>query len=179
MAHVGNQDDLVADLRAGRQPNLLMAHILGVEGEHPPFGLCRGENYAVNVINAIMQGPYWRDTAILLTYDDWGGLYDHVPPPQERCANGDHVRLGFRLPMVVISPFSRRGVDLAHPYVFHEVTDQASVPRLIEDLFRLPRMSARDRNARDSRAGNLLRAFDFGNPDYTPLVLTPRRCAAP
>jgi phospholipase C len=175
-AHTGRQSDLVADLRAGRQANLIIAHVGGAAGEHPPAGLCRGENFAVEVVNAVMQGPHWRDTAVLLTYDDWGGFYDHVAPPQERCSSGDHVRLGFRLPMVVVSPYARRGADLAHPYVFHGVADQASVPRLIEDLLRLPRLHARDAHARDARAGSLIGAFDFAHPDFAPMVLTPRAC---
>ena len=176
LAHAGDQTDLVADLRAGRVPNLLIAHIGGAVGEHPPNGLCHGENFAVDVVNAVMNGPYWRETAILITYDDWGGFYDHVAPPQERCGNGSHVRLGFRLPMIVVSPYAHRGADLAHPWVFHGVADQASVPRLVEDLLRLPRMAARDPHARDARAGSLLGAFDFAHPDFSTVTLTRRTC---
>ncbi len=176
MAHMGAQSTLIPDLEAGRQANLVVAHVGGAAGEHPPAGLCAGENFAVRVVNAVMRGPHWNDTAILLTYDDWGGFYDHVRPPQERCSNGDHVHLGFRLPLIVVSPYARRSNDPAHPYVFHGVTEQSSVPRLVEDLFRLPRMSARDANARDGRAGSLLGVFDFAHPDATPMILPTRTC---
>lgn len=176
LSHTAPTSDLLGDLAAGRQPNLVVAHVGGAAGEHPPHGLCAGESYAVQIVNAVMRGPHWRDTAILLTYDDWGGFYDHVRPPQERCANGDHVHLGFRLPLIVISPYTRRSNDPAHPWVFHGVTEQSSVPRMIEDIFRLPRMSARDAHARDGRAGSLMGVFDFAHPDFSTMVLTPRRC---
>lgn len=65
---------------------------------------------------------------------------------------------------------------LAHPYVFHGVNDQASVPRLVEDLLRLPRMRARDPHARDARAGSLLGAFDFLHADDSTVTLTRRAC---
>lgn len=174
--HTRVQSSLLADLRRGDQSNLLIAHVGGAVGEHPPHGLCPGEGFATEVVNAIMAGPHWRDTAILLTYDDWGGFYDHVTPPQDHCSNGDHVHLGFRLPLIVVSPYSRRSHDPAHPFVFHGVTDQTSVPRLVEDVFRLPRLHARDRHARDASAGSLLPVFDFAHPDFTTMPLTPRRC---
>lgn len=174
--HASSQATLLSDLRAGRQANLIVAHVGGAAGEHPPAGLCAGEGFATQVVNAVMAGPHWRDTAVLLTYDDWGGFYDHVAPPQERCANGDHVHLGFRVPLIVVSPYTRRSADPARPFVFHGVAEQASVPRLIEDVFGLPRLSARDRHARDSRAGSLTGVFDFAHPDFTPMPLTPRRC---
>ncbi|MFO0562872.1 MAG: alkaline phosphatase family protein [Polyangiales bacterium] len=176
LAHTFAATQLPADLEAGRQPNLVIAHVGGSVGEHPPHGLCAGENYAVRVINAVMRGPHWRTTAILLTYDDWGGFYDHVRPPQETCSNGDHMHLGFRLPMIIVSPYTRRSTDPNDPYVFHGVTEQSSVPRLIEDVFRLPRMSATDRHARDGRAGSLRGAFDFAHPNFDTMILTPRTC---
>lgn len=175
-AHALPTSSLLGDLRAGRQANLVVAHVGGAAGEHPPNGLCQGENYAVQVVNAVMASPHWRDTAILLTYDDWGGFYDHVRPPQDRCANGDHLHLGFRLPLIVVSPYTRRSNDPARPWVFHGVTEQSSVTRLIEDIFRLPRLSARDRHARDGRAGSLMGVFDFARPDFSPYPLTPRTC---
>lgn len=175
-AHVANQTALVADLRAGRQANITYVHVGGGASEHPPADICPGENFTVNVINAAMEGPNWRDTAILFTYDDWGGFYDHVAPPQSACRNGDHVSLGFRLPLIIISPYTRRSTDPAHPFVFHGTSEQASVPKLIEDLFRLPRMSVTDRHARDTVAGSLMGAFDFTHPDFTPVILRTRTC---
>ncbi len=174
--HNGDIAALVADIRAGRLANVTYAHVGGAWGEHPPRAMCPGENFTVMVVNALMQSPFWQSTAVVFTYDDWGGFYDHVRPSMESCGNGDHAHLGFRLPLIVISPYSRRSHDPARPYVFHGRTEQASVPRLIEDLFDLPRMSAEDRNARDGRAGSLMGVFDFSHPDFNPLILPTRDC---
>lgn len=176
LSHTEPTSHLIGDLEAGRQPNLIVVHVGGAEGEHPPHGLCAGENFAVRVINAVMRGPHWRTSAVLLTYDDWGGFYDHVRPPQERCSNGDHMHMGFRLPMIIVSPYTRRASSPSNPVVFHGTTEQSSVPRLIEDVFRLPRMSASDPHARDGRAGSLRGAFDFAHPNFAPMILSTRTC---
>ena len=75
--------------------------------DHPGgASLCDGENWTADVINQIMHMPDWRHTAIVLTWDEWGGFYDHVAPPQP-----DRFGLGMRVPMLVISPWAKRGVD--------------------------------------------------------------------
>jgi phospholipase C len=117
-----------------------------------------------------MRGPRWKQTAIVITWDDYGGFYDSVPPPVERCANGEVFQPGFRLPALVISPYAKQGV------VVHTATEQASVPRLVEELFALPFMSRRDPHARDGRAGSMLGALDFSRPPRAPLVLPVPDC---
>ena len=113
---------------------------------------------STEVIDAIMKSPYWKDTAIFLTWDDYGGFYDHVPPPQV-----DGFGFGFRVPLIVISPYARQGV------VTHELGEFSSVLRFMEDNYRLDRyLTDRDRNATP-----LLSAFDFTQeprkPDPLPL----------
>src|SRR5205823_2961357 len=75
--------------------------------DHPEYSLCWGESWTTEVVDAVMRSPMWRDTAIFLTWDDWGGFYDHVAPPQV-----DDFGFGIRVPLLVISPYSRpRFVD--------------------------------------------------------------------
>lgn len=177
LRHVADEHQLAADLLRGDMANITFAHIGGPVSEHPPQNICCGENFTVEVINAAMRGPHWKDTAILLTWDDWGGFYDSVPPPIESCPNGDYLQPGFRVPLLVISPYSRRSRDPQNPFVYSAATEQASVPLLIEDLFRLPRLYLRDLHARDGRVGSLLGAFDFVSPPVLePLILQQRTC---
>lgn len=122
---------------------------------------CEGENWTVRQINAIMQGPEWSSTAIVVTWDDFGGFYDHVPPPVV-----DAYGLGPRVPLIVISPYSREGV------VSHTVYEFGSVLQLIENRFRLKALGPRDVNA-----NSLLDMFDFTQAPAPPLVLSERKCS--
>jgi phospholipase C len=123
--------------------------------EHPPRDPRIGEHYAVGLINEIMQSPYWNSTAIFLTWDDYGGWYDHVAPPQV-----DKYGYGFRVPLLIISPYARHG------YVDHTVASHESILKFIEVTFGLPSLTARDANAYD-----LMNSFDFTQQARTPLVL--------
>jgi len=160
--------ELLADLDKGELPNLIYANIAAPDdlSEHPPVFPCKGENFSVEIINRIMKSPKWNQTAILLTYDDWGGFYDHVTPELARCQYG----LGFRLPATIISPYAKKG------FILKDVVEHASIPRFIEDVFGMPRMATRDPHARDAVAGSLLGAFDFTQSPREPMVLTPRAC---
>jgi phospholipase C len=171
-AHLADQQTVVADFARGDQPNLTYINVsAGEVSEHPPEGPCLGENFTVQVVNAVMNGPFWQRTAIVITWDDWGGLYDHVAPLVNACpSGGEFFHTGFRVPALVISPYAKRG------YIKHGGAEQASIPRLVAELFGLPRMSARDPNARDSLAGSLLDAFDFSAPPRSPLLLQTRTC---
>jgi phospholipase C len=118
-----------------------------------------------------MNSPLWKDTAILFTMDDFGGWYDHVPPPRQY--GMDPTRpygLGFRLPLIVISPYARPG------FVFHEVSEQASIPTVHRARVRRARaVIARSGGARrpDER---LFGAFDFTQTPLPPLPLQMRIC---
>lgn len=171
-AHFFTYAQLYSDLVSGDMANFTHIDVASAPNgasEHPPAGPCTGENFTVNIINQIMQGPHWNETAIIVTWDDFGGWYDHVKPPVEKCSNGQFFNVGFRLPALVISPYAKQGV-------IHTVTEQASIPKLVEDLFGLPRMSTLDPHARDDRAGSMMDAFDFTQPPRPPLVLPIRTC---
>jgi phospholipase C len=122
---------------------------------------CAGENWTVSQINAIMQGPSWPSTVIVLTWDDFGGFYDHVAPPTI-----DKFGLGPRVPLIVISPYSREGV------VSHTDYEFSSVLQLIENRHKLKALGARD-----AEANSLLDMFDFTQAPAPPLVLSQRQCS--
>jgi phospholipase C len=140
--------------------------------EHPGIGgVCQGENWTVQRINLVMQSNYWKDTAILFTMDDFGGWYDHVAPPRQYGCDAQHpYGLGFRLPLIVISPYAKPG------FVFKEVAEQASIPRFIEKVFGAPPLSTLDPAAQDGQANDLMNAFDFTQTPLPPLVLQQRIC---
>ena len=118
----------VPDLQSGNMPQVTWLMPPTPESDHPGYGaLCDGENWTVRTVNAIMQSPEWKHTAIFLTWDDFGGFYDHVPPPHLD-VYGD----GPRVPLIVISPYAQRGT------VFHGTSDFTSVLRFMEELYGLP-----------------------------------------
>ncbi len=137
-----------------------MAWLVGQRDEHPVKSVCDGENWTIEQVNAIMQSPSWPSSLILITWDDWGGWYDHVPPPQV-----DRFGLGFRVPALVISPYAKRGL------ISHRQTEHSSVPKTIEALFGLPSLTQRDAQAND-----LLDALDFSQPPRPPLLVKTRTC---
>ena len=133
---------------------------------HPPSSLCEAENYAVKVLNAIMNGPQWNSTVVFLVWDDWGGFYDHVAPPiVERLPDGTPFRYGFRVPCLAISPYARSG------YVSHQTHSFVSLLRFIETIFDLPPLTERD-----AQASDMLDCFDFSQAPRPPIHLTPRIC---
>ncbi len=121
---------------------------------------CAGENWTVQQINAVMKSPTWTTTAIVLTWDDFGGFYDHVPPP-----GVDSLGLGPRVPLIVISPYVKEGI------VSHTVYEFASVLQLIESRYRLKALTGRD-----VEANSLLDMFDFTQSPAPPLLLSLRNC---
>jgi phospholipase C len=153
--HIFPVDRVIEDIEAGLLPPVTWITPRFALSEHPEYSFCRGENWSTKVINAIMRSPMWRDTAIFLTWDDYGGFYDHLPPPQV-----DRMGFGFRVPMLLISPYARRGL------VSHELGEFSSVLRFIEDNWGLSRLTHRDR-----RATPLLSAFDFEQPPRPRLPL--------
>jgi phospholipase C len=97
-------------------------------------------------VNAVGESKFWDSTAVFVQWDDWGGLYDPVPPPFK-----DYDGLGFRVPLIVISPYAKKN------YVSHTQYETASVLRFAEDLFGLPRLADADRRA----ASPARDCFDF------------------
>ena len=159
--NVVNYNNFVTDAANGNLPNVSwLAAITGSNSEHPPGSVCTGENWTVAQINAVMNGPQWSSTAIFVIWDDYGGFYDHVPPPTI-----DQLGLGPRMPMLIISPWAKRG------YISHVQMEPASVLRQIEEWYGLPSL-----NARDAQANDVADAFDFSQAPLQPLPLGPRTC---
>jgi phospholipase C len=159
---VVNYSEFITDAQAGNLPALSWLTPPSLDTDHPPDSACAGENWTVQQINAIMQGPasQWDSTVIILTWDDWGGFYDHVKPPYR-----DQFGLGLRVPFIIISPYSAKGV-------YHTEIEFASVLRFMEETFNLPSLGAADTVANDMQD-----AFNFNQSPLPPLVLTQRTCA--
>jgi phospholipase C len=147
--------------RAGFLPSVTWLTPTFNESEHPPSSACEGENWTVQQINAIMHGPAWKSTAIFLTWDDFGGFYDHVPPPDL-----DVYGLGPRVPLLIISPYAKAG------YISHTQYEFASVLKFIEERFNLPALGPRDRAAND-----MTDSFNFSQKPLRPLILHTRPCS--
>jgi phospholipase C len=138
--------------------------------EHPPALITRGQAYVTSLVDAVMRSKDWSSTAIFLSWDDWGGFYDHVAPPRV-----DAQGYGLRVPGLVISPYARRG------FVDHQVLSHDAYLKFIEDDFlggaRLdPRTDGRPDPRPDVREsapilGNLARDFDFTQEPRPPLIL--------
>ncbi len=170
-SHFHKQASLVTDLSAGKIANLTIAHLWsGDVSEHPAAYPCAGENFTVDIVNAAMKLPQWKEMAIVITWDDWGGFYDHVAPPVHECSNGKIFQHGFRLPAIIISPYAKKG------YVLSGATEQASIPRMVEELWGMEFMTARDNHARDGVAGSFMPAFDFTQTPREPLILSTHAC---
>jgi phospholipase C len=156
-------DRFLADLRGGRLPAVSwLIPDVGVS-EHPAAGsMCAGENWTVEMLNALMRSPEWRHTAVVITWDDFGGFYDHVRPPHV-----DLFGFGPRVPMLLISPWARRGL------VTHDTLEFSSVLKMIETIWGLEPLTERDQHASD-----MLHLFDFDRRPQGPLVREPRNCGA-
>jgi len=150
--HVFPVRQLVADINDNRLPPVTWVTPEFWLSDHPDVNLCNSENWSTTVINAIMESPMWKNTAIFLTWDDWGGFYDHVAPKQI-----DRFGLGFRVPMIVISPYAKQG------YIDHQREEFSSVLSFIETNWGVPPLTERDRSS-----GNLSEAFDFTQPPRAP-----------
>ena len=153
--HMFPVDRVVQDIRANELPPVTWITPRFELSEHPEYNFCHGENWSTRVINAIMRSDMWSSTAIFLTWDDYGGFYDHVPPPQV-----DGFGFGIRVPMIVLSPYARAG------QVSHELGEFSSVLRFIEDNWGLTKLTKRDR-----RATPMLSAFDFDQEPREPAPL--------
>ncbi len=150
--HIFPVDDLVGDIREGRLPPVTWVTPRFELSEHPEYSFCYGENWTTQVVNAVMESEMWKDTAIFITWDDYGGFYDHVPPPQV-----DDFGFGIRVPLLMISPYAKPG------YVDHRLGEFSSVLRFIEDNWGLSQLTHRDRDAE-----NLSYDFDFARDPLAP-----------
>lgn len=168
--HIQQTAVFLAAAKAGTLPAVSWVVPEGSISEHPPASIHAGQAYITGLINAVMQGPDWDSTAIFLSWDDWGGFYDHVAPPTV-----DQNGYGLRVPAMVISPYAKSGT------IDHQVLSHDAYLKFIEDIFLGgSRLDPKTDGRPDSRPtvredlpqlGNLLSDFDFSQPPSAPLVL--------
>jgi phospholipase C len=137
--HLKDEQDLFADLQNGTLPAVSFIKPLGPDNEHPGYAdLARGQQHASDLVTAIRNSPYWADTLIVITYDENGGSWDHVAPPDV-----DRWGPGTRVPTIVVSPFAKRG------FVDHTLYDTTSILKTIETRWGLQPLGPRDAAATD------------------------------
>ncbi|HVW26790.1 MAG TPA: alkaline phosphatase family protein [Polyangiaceae bacterium] len=162
--------DLIDGFNSGSLPSVVFVDgRLNTQDDHPPADVQAGEAWVKNIYDAAVGSSLWQKTAILFTFDEGGGFFDHVPPPSDACIarpnndkDKDFFELGVRVPLVAISPWARRH---AVSHVRHEHT---SITRFIELVFDLPAMTDRDANS-----DALLDLFDFDQDIARPLPAPP------
>jgi phospholipase C len=158
--HVFPYTQFVTDAQNGNLPAVSWLVPDTADSDHAPSSVCTGENWVVQQINAVMQGPDWPTTVIFLTWDDFGGFYDPDPP-----TNPDYYGFGVRVPMIIISPYALGGTVVHTEYEF------SSVLKFIETRFGLTNLTARDLDA-----ANMTDAFNFKQSPLPSLVLDTRTC---
>jgi len=158
--HVVDPTQFVQDASSGNLPAVSWLVVGSGLSEHPPASVCLGENWTVEQLNAVMSGPNWNSTVVFLTWDDFGGFYDHVAPPVV-----DNFGFGPRVPLLIISPWAKRG------HISHTTLEFSSVLKFIEERFDLDPLTERDQDAND-----LIDSFDFDHRPGKPLLLQTRPC---
>jgi phospholipase C len=146
-SHIVDLDQYYEDLRKDELPAVAFIVPSG-ESEHPPGSLAAGQRFVNSLVNGLMQSPAWPRSAFMYSYDDWGGWYDHVSPPQV-----DEFGYGFRVPALLVSPYARRG------HIDSTTLDFTSALKFIESNWNIEPLATRD-----ARATNIASAFDFSQP---------------
>jgi phospholipase C len=170
LSNIKDTSALFPALRKGTLPAVSWVIPSGVVSEHPTSNIAVGQAYVTRIINAIMRSPDWSSTAILLSWDDWGGFYDNVVPPTVDAAG-----YGFRVPSLVISPYARRG------FIDHQRLSFDAFTKFIEDDFLGgARLNPRTDGRPDPRPtvretarglGNLVNDFNFAQRPRAPMLL--------
>jgi phospholipase C len=143
------------DLSGGTLPQVCWLAPNVLESEHPPGDVTIGMWYVTALVNAVMQSTYWNNCAIIIMWDDYGGFYDHVPPIQT-----DQYGFGFRVPAIVISPYSISGA------IIHTQYDLTSPLKLIETKFGLSPLTTRD-----GASNTMLECFNFAQTPLAPDII--------
>jgi len=175
LRNIQSVHNFYAEAKTGTLPNVSWVVPSYDVSEHPPAAISAGQSYVTSLINAVMNGPNWDSTAIFLTWDDWGGFYDHVNPPRI-----DQNGFGLRVPGIVISPYAKKG------YIDHQTVSFDAYNKFIEDDFlgsqRLnPATDGRPDPRPDVReslpgVGDVTSDFDFNQTPRppTPLPVYPK-----
>jgi len=156
MSNLADPSQFLTDVKGNNLPSVAWVMPQTDESsEHAPYDISLGQSAVVSEINAVMSSSSWNSTAIFLTWDDSGGWYDHVSPPQL-----DRYGDGFRVPCLIISPYAKHGL------VDHTQGDFTSLLKFTETDYSLPPLTSRDASAND-----LVEAFDFSQAPRAPLLL--------
>jgi phospholipase C len=143
-----DQTQVLTDIASGQLATVSWVIPNGRTSDHGGGNDGTGPSWVASIVNAIGSGQYWSDTAIFITWDDWGGWYDHVAPPII-----NSYEYGFRVPLIVVSPYAKPA------YVSHVTHDFGSILKFIEERFQLPSLGYADLPADD-----LGDCFDFSQP---------------
>ena len=153
-SHIVDLNEYFVDLENGTLPEVAYIAPSGAS-EHPPGSIRSGQKFVKSLIQALMRSGSWDSSAFLLLYDDWGGWYDHVSPPQV-----DENGYGMRVPGLLISPYARRG------YIDSTMLDFTSVLKFIEENWNIEPIAARD-----TQAKSFMSAFDFSMSPRQPIFI--------
>jgi phospholipase C len=142
---ITNEKQVLVDIAGGHLTPVSWVIPTGQASDHASFNDGSGPSWVASIVNAIGSSPYWSTTAILITWDDWGGWYDHVTPTIY-----DSYEYGFRVPLIIVSPYAKAA------YVSHVTHDFGSILHFTEEVFNLPSLGYAD-----ARADDLSDCFDF------------------
>lgn len=145
--HLKDETEFMTALTSNTLPSVSFIKALGPDNEHPGYAsLQQGQQHVADLVSAVQNSAYWKDTAVIITYDEFGGRWDHVAPPVV-----DRWGPGTRIPAIIISPFAKKG------FVDHTQYDTTSILKFIETRWGLAPLTTRDAAVND-----LTNAFDFG-----------------
>jgi phospholipase C len=142
---------IFADIKDGKLPQVSWVMPTLAASDHPASGNNLGPSWVTSIVNAVGKSPYWKNTAVLIMWDDWGGFYDNVPPPQL-----DYTSLGMRVPLIVVSPYAKPHFISTTQYEF------GSVLKFIEQTF-----GTNSLGSTDVRANSIVDMFDFSQSPST------------
>ncbi len=163
ISHVQDTAQFFLDAKSGKLPQVSWIIPSDEVSEEPPASVEAGMAYVTGLINAIMMSPNWSSTAIFLSWDDWGGFYDHMAPP-----SGDEFNNSIRVPGIVISPYARQN------YVDHGIYSFESWLKILEDRF-----DVHPAGMGSTQAGDMLDGFDFNQKPRLPLTFDPNGSVFP
>jgi phospholipase C len=160
-SHIVDLEQYYTDLQNGTLPAVAYIAPSG-PSEHPPGSILSGQRFVRSLVQAMMRSSAWDSSALLVTYDDWGGWYDHVTPPQV-----DAYGYGFRVPAFMVGGYVRQG------YIDSLTLDHTSILKFIEENWGVAPLQSRD-----AAANSFVGAFDFTKPPRTPVIFGMERTTA-
>jgi phospholipase C len=153
--HIQDTSNFFYEVDNGTLPNVTYLTPFADLSDHPPANVTLGSWYLADVVDSVAESKYWNSTVIIIMWDDFGGFYDQVPPPQVD-ANG----LSFRVPGIVISPYAKKN------FIDNNQYDFESTMKMVEQLYGLVPLTVRDRNASD-----FLNSLDFNQSPQAPYII--------